>query len=344
MSYLRGVTGYFFSNEPVRHSSRRAFRNMRELDEDEASSSVAKRVIPQEPKEPAREYEVRCKKGHLRHIRLLGNSPFAKGAIKQCWAAELHGGKDPDKVKDKVFLEGVGTSPMPQEIENNVYFSRNLRLTASKIGRKELFMKYEAISEPGTEKAEWLMAVKASGGTLRDQLENNPRAVDSMKIIRDLLLAGSIMERCGYVHRDLKLDNIFMHEESPVIGDFDKMTNEDFVDGFQGAINYIPPELIMHVIDSNKAYSPRVKKQDSFAMGIIMLELLMKKPVGDNFLEKNLYGEDYPPTVDMTKIQEEVSKLQKSNPSLVIEVLKGLLEYDPANRLTLTEAHKMLRP
>jgi len=123
-------------------------------------------------------------------------------------------------------------------------------------------------------------------GTLEDYLNNND--MDQEKII---WIFGHICQGLNYIHsqniihRDLKPANILIHNDILKIADFGLAKN--FIESDRrtecGTRHYMAPEIL------NNASKVQKESCDIFSLGIIFVEILLKK--GKDFM---LYFPDYP--------------------------------------------------
>ena len=115
-------------------------------------------------------------------------------------------------------------------------------------------------------------------GTLesyRLKVMNLPDQSGRVMVAHTLVSAISYMHSCGVVHRDIKMENVFMTaDDSPVLGDFD-ISTDDNVDqttiAGAGTLLYIAPEVTTKSTASS----------DMFATGCVLMLLFhpsMKVP------------------------------------------------------------------
>jgi len=158
------------------------------------------------------------------------------------------------------------------------------------------------------------------------------------KMIRQILLAVDYMHSCNVVHRDLKLENVmltapFTADTDPVIKVVDLGFSREWTGGNDmftacGSTLYIAPEVLTAKA-TGKGYG---RECDLWAVGVMTYILLCCRPpftgatswdVGQA-INKGAYA--YP---EYALVSEEAR-----------ELIRGLLEVDPAKRLTAKEALK----
>ena len=121
------------------------------------------------------------------------------------------------------------------------------------------------------------------------------------------------------IHRDLKLDNIFLNEDFEVkIGDFGLATKLNFVQRFKkvacGTPNYQAPEIIQ-----NKKYTYAV---DIWSLGCILYTLLTGKLAFDGKSVRQIHEKILALDYDEAKISCPIAK----------KLVKTILQKDPKDR------------
>ncbi|MEV6027146.1 Stk1 family PASTA domain-containing Ser/Thr kinase [Streptomyces sp. NPDC052036] len=137
-----------------------------------------------------------------------------------------------------------------------------------------------------------------AGCTLRDVLRERgalqPRA--ALDILEPVLAALGAAHRAGFVHRDMKPENVLIGDDGRVkVADFGLVRAVDTVTNTTGAVlgtvSYLAPEQIEH-----GTADPRV---DVYACGVVLYEMLTgAKPHGGDSPAQVLYqhlNEDVPP-------------------------------------------------
>lgn len=161
----------------------------------------------------------------------------------------------------------------------------------------------------------------------------------TFSIVKNILLALVAMDRHGVMHRDLKPDNIILkYKDVPItenilkLVDFGLATYQD-VDEYLfkrcGTPGFVAPEVINAKKGANVHYST---KCDVFSVGIIFFFMLTGKIPYD--------GKDFESVLEnnkKAKINYKIKELKKVNP-IALDLLKKMLELDPADRLTAVES------
>ncbi|MDR1495185.1 MAG: protein kinase, partial [Rickettsiales bacterium] len=123
-----------------------------------------------------------------------------------------------------------------------------------------------------------VIAEYQTGGALSSLSKKDPErakeiCLDPKKLSRLFNSIRALNEK-GWVHRDIKEDNIFLDKNNDfVLGDFgvaqNELTNKRDGTAPIGTLGYIPPELLKLGDNSEKD----LRKQDVFAMGITLFQV-----------------------------------------------------------------------
>ncbi|MFD6230647.1 Stk1 family PASTA domain-containing Ser/Thr kinase [Streptomyces sp. NPDC060232] len=156
-----------------------------------------------------------------------------------------------------------------------------------------------AVFDQGTDGPYVYLAMEyVSGCTLRDVLRERgalqPRA--ALDILEPVLAALGAAHRAGFVHRDMKPENVLIGDDGRVkVADFGLVRSVDSVTNTTGSVlgtvSYLAPEQIEHGIADTRA--------DVYACGVVLYEMLTgsKPHLGDSpaqVLYQHLH-EDVPP-------------------------------------------------
>lgn len=152
-----------------------------------------------------------------------------------------------------------------------------------------------------------------AGCTLRDVLRERgalqPRA--ALDILEPVLAALGAAHRAGFVHRDMKPENVLIGDDGRVkVADFGLVRSVDTVTSTTGAVlgtvSYLAPEQVEH-----GTADPRV---DVYACGVVLYEMLTggKPHAGDTpaqILYKHIHEDVPPPSAAVPGLAYELDEL-----------------------------------
>ncbi|KFG75958.1 Stk1 family PASTA domain-containing Ser/Thr kinase [Streptomyces mutabilis] len=202
------------------------------------------------------------------------------------------------------------------------------------------------VYDQGAEGAYVYLAMEyVAGCTLRDVLRERgalrPRA--ALDILEPVLAALGAAHRAGFVHRDMKPENVLIGDDGRVkVADFGLVRAVDTVTNTTGAVlgtvSYLSPEQI-----EQGAADPRV---DVYACGVVLYEMLSggKPHEGDSpaqVLYKHLHEDVPPPSAAVPGMAYELDELVASatarNPGIRPHDAVALLARTREARAALTE-------
>ncbi|MFE2677388.1 protein kinase domain-containing protein, partial [Streptomyces hygroscopicus] len=199
-----------------------------------------------------------------------------------------------------------------------------------------------AVYDQGTDGDHVYLAMEyVAGCTLRDVLRRrgalHPRA--ALDILEPVLAALGAAHRAGFVHRDMKPENVLIGDDGRVkVADFGLVravdTNTSASTGaVLGTVSYLAPEQIEHGTADTRA--------DVYACGVVLYEMLTGvKPHGGSTPAQVLYqhlNEDVPPP---SAIAPEVAP---ELDALVASATARTLEERPADAVALLGAARTAR-
>ena len=152
-----------------------------------------------------------------------------------------------------------------------------------------------------------------AGCTLRDVLRERgalqPRA--ALDILEPVLAALGAAHRAGFVHRDMKPENVLIGDDGRVkVADFGLVRSVDSVTSTTGAVlgtvSYLAPEQV-----ENGSADPRV---DVYACGVVLYEMLTGQKPHDSdspavILYKHLHEDVPPPSAVVPGLAYELDEL-----------------------------------
>ncbi len=149
---------------------------------------------------------------------------------------------------------------------------------------------------------------------------------EKVEFLKQILDAGKVLHDLGFIHRDIKPQNILLVDGVAKLSDFGLTISEDDIrwEALAGTPTYLAPEL--------KDNSQQSTKQDCYAFGLIALE--------------NVLGDTFPFDDDrLDKIEEmrlQIKELDEKTPHPIYKVIVGLLEENPEKRMSLAAATELL--
>ncbi|MFF4395827.1 Stk1 family PASTA domain-containing Ser/Thr kinase [Streptomyces sp. NPDC001480] len=170
------------------------------------------------------------------------------------------------------------------------------------------------VFDQGTDGAYVYLAMEyIAGCTLRDVLRERgalqPRA--ALDILEPVLAALGAAHRAGFVHRDMKPENVLIGDDGRVkVADFGLVRSVDTVTSTTGAVlgtvSYLAPEQIEH-----GTADPRV---DVYACGVVLYEMLTggKPHSGDTpaqILYRHIHEDVPPPSAAVPGLAYELDEL-----------------------------------
>ncbi|MEU6558007.1 Stk1 family PASTA domain-containing Ser/Thr kinase [Streptomyces sp. NPDC046915] len=170
------------------------------------------------------------------------------------------------------------------------------------------------VFDQGTDRSYVYLAMEyIAGCTLRDVLRERgalqPRA--ALDILEPVLAALGSAHRAGFVHRDMKPENVLIGDDGRVkVADFGLVRSVDTVTSTTGAVlgtvSYLAPEQIEH-----GTADPRV---DVYACGVLLYEMLTggKPHSGDTpaqVLYKHIHEDVPPPSAAVPGLAYELDEL-----------------------------------
>ncbi|MFJ8956615.1 Stk1 family PASTA domain-containing Ser/Thr kinase [Streptomyces sp. NPDC102381] len=203
------------------------------------------------------------------------------------------------------------------------------------------------VFDQGTDGAYVYLAMEyVAGCTLRDVLRDRgalrPRA--ALDVLEPVLAALGAAHRAGFVHRDMKPENVLIGDDGRVkVADFGLVRAVDTVTNTTGAVlgtvSYLAPEQI-----ENGTATPSV---DVYACGVVLYEMLTgsKPHAGESpaqILYKHLHEDVPPPSAAVPGLPFELDELVASATARTPEVRPydavALLGQARGARSTLTDA------
>ncbi len=164
----------------------------------------------------------------------------------------------------------------------------------------------------------------ADGGSLESWLKDKPSGkassqAEAVKITLEILRGLENLHEKGFVHRDLKPDNILIMNGRHCLADFGvsrEIKTHSKATGTAGTMEYMPPEAF----EKNPSITPQT---DIWAVGVILQKLLTG--------ELPYPQEDYPSLVSAI-LMFEPEEMPESIPEGLREIVKKALQKERENR------------
>ncbi|CAD8168144.1 unnamed protein product [Paramecium octaurelia] len=173
-----------------------------------------------------------------------------------------------------------------------------------------------------------------SGGTLYEILQQKVlNELMSLEILYQIMLAVKEVHHHGFVHRDIKLENIMIQSLNPIeiklidFGFAEKINRNKLVNG-SGTAGYIAPELFQ--------LAPYTENCDMFSLGVLFYLLLCgNSPFGTQNKEILL---ELNKTCNLQYLSKEWQNISSSTQKIV----KKMLDKDHTKRITILELELLL--
>ncbi|CAD8209126.1 unnamed protein product [Paramecium octaurelia] len=174
---------------------------------------------------------------------------------------------------------------------------------------------------------ELLITEYIKGGSLYQYLKERKQLteMESIQILQKLALGLQQVHNLGYVHRDIKLENVLIDKDQLKLIDFgfaEKICRDRLING-QGTAGYIAPEVFMK--------QPYQEVGDIFSLGVIFYSMLSgKAPFRSN---------TYDALLKLNKeCQIDFSEQRFPNVSQkTMHLLKAMLQKQPENRINVQD-------
>ena len=183
----------------------------------------------------------------------------------------------------------------------------------------------------------WIISEELSeNGTLRDYLNLQSITPKIVALIaKQLLSAIAYVHEQGIVHRDIKLENVFMTRDLRIkLGDFgcaEQIGHKNYLEGLSGTIVYMAPEIF------NGRYDEKV---DIWSIGIILYIMV----TGTLPVHGRTKDEIIESISQVPEICSQTQRIQKFSKGFS-DFIQGFFDINPHNRFSAIQAlsHPWLR-
>ncbi len=202
----------------------------------------------------------------------------------------------------------------------------------TKIDNKYIMHIYE-FGESGSYK--YIVQEFIQGNNLNVFMSNNNLLLeDLLNISYGIVSALQYLETFNLSHKDIKPSNI-IYDKSKKIA---KLTDLDYVgiqtsvsQNYVGTIKYSSPEQIIDNRPSNKA--------DVYSYGMVLCFMILGNVPFDVDMKKTIYQIK----IEVENVLKKITGLKRDIVCKIIKLLSGLLDYDPQERLTPSNALQQIK-
>jgi len=201
------------------------------------------------------------------------------------------------------------------KIIDKKYFNNEIELM-KKINHPNILKFYKVIKKGGKI---FIILEYCEGGDLSKYILTGNTEND-LKYLKQILLGLDFLYKNNVLHRDIKPQNILIHNNQIKISDFGfakSFEKNELITTFCGSPLYMAPEII-----KDKIYSP---KSDIWSLGVVLYELITKK--------HPYYCENRKELWDMAKCNNFKIDYNIIYNEKIKKIIKGLLNFDPNKRL-----------
>ena len=151
-------------------------------------------------------------------------------------------------------------------------------------------------------------------------------------IISQVISGMSYLHKHGYIHRDIKVENILLNDEGDIkIVDYDFITKQPGCIGKCGTPYYASPETLQ---------KERVDyRTDLWSLGVTIFVMIINYYPFDGDTEIDLFHDIIYRDLDIEEIKKETEHLSPE----YNEIIMGLLQKDPYKRMSLEEVSNKLK-
>jgi len=179
------------------------------------------------------------------------------------------------------------------------------------------------------------------GGDLFDFVTKNFLVEAQVRrIFHHLLTIGSELGAMGILHRDFKLENFLMDpDDKPKVIDFGLATRNNVPDNGAGcgSLCYAAPE----VLNSTKCVG---NARDAYSLGVTLFTMVVRQfPFANPQTDSQCMLPEQIIFDTREKVRQHLNAVYESNPTVEVsnnlkDLILGLLDPDPAQRITINEA------
>ena len=254
-------------------------------------------------------------------IKLLGEGTTAKVFLAE------H-----NTSKKLIAIKRIRIDFIQENESNREYFLNELRIM-NELKHPNLLHCYELYQ---TSKNFYILMEYCEGGSLK-HLRGNKGGLSEQKSLNymcQIMEGFKVLKRHKIIHRDVKLENLLIHDDILKIADFGtaKQGMESTSTKMIGSFLTMAPE-VMQVFTENDDDETYSSKVDLWSIGVVYYEIL--------FGESPFYGSYVAQMIqNMRKCSGNNLKMLKDVNPLIQNLLCGLLQFDPKMRISWDDFFK----
>lgn len=289
-------------------------------------------------------YIVKGKKpGTFKTIINLGKGHFlGKGQFKDAFKALNY-----DNLKYKALTKGDNELPGRDEVNADEAKAMQILPNAKNL----LQTPYIQVMKPGRKEKQYMVMKLCDLGELEKYQAKHGKLSEEQKnqITLDVLKAMMDMHAAGYVNRDIKPSNIFLYTDKKddvrgMVADLGFAIKLEGDVDFRGSPLYMSPERFLDIVKIRRVQKKHAKPADAFSLGLSLHILHFgsnpyKKLYEEYFDTKFISNDMY---LLSQKMEEKYSAELSKAIGPVQEVIYGLMNPNPTQRLTIEDAYNKL--
>lgn len=226
-------------------------------------------------------------------------------------------------------------SPAREQLPDNPQVERDVAQTLRRLGGHPNIVQY--LDEFVEFDTLYYVMEHCADGDLHSYVSDSDKGslscIDAMSVLSQVASGIAFLHLHGIAHRDVSLENVFMHQGRCKLGDFGLATRNQVERGGQhlrvGKKYYMAPEIV----DGEHHYSP--KAADVWSLGIMLFIMLTGSPLV-TLASQNARGFRAFKKVGVRQVIDSWG-LGPVVWESVVDLLDGMLQVNPAKRLTMEQ-------
>ena len=172
-----------------------------------------------------------------------------------------------------------------------------------------------------------------NGGSLQNYIQNR-KSLDIFEVLRivlEIAVAIYFLHKNKIAHRDIKCENVLIHDGKIKLADFDLSKESGNLMSFSGTRQYLAPEVAQKILDSSQKDKKYSKKVDVWSLGVLFYYMLTNQYP---FNGKNMNEACNNILKDKLKFPSE---FKKKIPKKIIDLIKSCLQKDQRKRISIRQ-------